>query len=31
MRKEDWGGSEDIKNYKQFVAELLAMGKQQKY
>lgn len=25
------GGSEDIKNYKQFVAELLAMGKQKKY
>ena len=30
-KEEYWGGSEDIKNYKQFVAELLAMGKQQKY
>lgn len=30
-KEEDWGGSEDIKNYKQFVAELLATGKQKKY
>lgn len=32
MRKRKIRGeSEDIKNYKQFVAELLATGKQQKY